>query len=675
MEGSLAKEYADLARPDSSVWEEQIQAANTTVLGKSLAVPPTPPAKEMAMAIPPPTRPAPMYLNTPSRPASSASDAPSRPAPQIPSLRPLPLRAPLAMNPPTRPGTANTETSRVHFGEDARARIIGSNKRLSWSSIETSKRPIKYGKGKFSMVELSPQPSDDPDDPLNWPQWRKELNLGALLLMVSMSGVMKTVFVSVNHLLAEGYDVSYTAAAALTGVPLILSAATGFAALIASRIWGKRPLYLASLLLIFIGAAWNTNVASSYGQCMAARVFQGLGWGAFDTLVMGSIHDTYFEHERCRRVAIYSIVQVATTWGPPLLGGLASQTGTGFGLQFAILSSFFVVAVPLMALGAPETAFDRAYNMAQTPATGASYVKSLPLAPRTSLEAFKDYAAKLKPLAYSAERRDLTVLLQVPRAFIAPTTILLFLATVLPHATLWGLSSSLSLLFSPMPFNLSTASLGALTAGPFILATAVTALFALWPKWHLTFTATRSNTLATTVGSLLSFVGLLAFGLHLSSCMTSLPPSDPGTTTVYALNYLGARVSLPLLSLLLGLVAAGLHVIDSASRPLIRRSTAFTSSDLGVALRNTAHMDAGVAVWRALAAGVFVIAMPNAVWDWEGLRDTCIGVGTAQVVLAGGTAAVWWFWDEGVRRLDGRVMRLVDLDMLKRTSGSFFDTD
>jgi hypothetical protein len=37
---------------------------------------------------------------------------------------------------------------------------------MSWSSVSTSRRPIKYGKGKFSHVELVPQPSDDPDDPL-----------------------------------------------------------------------------------------------------------------------------------------------------------------------------------------------------------------------------------------------------------------------------------------------------------------------------------------------------------------------------------------------------------------------------------------------------------------------------------------------------------------------------
>lgn len=114
------------------------------------------------------------------------------------------------------------------------------------------------------------------------------------MMMIAMTGVTKTIFMTVNAQLAESYEVSYTAIAALTGVPLIISALTGFGCLVASRICGKRPLYLASLLLVFIGTVWNTNVATSYGQCMAARVFQGLGWGAFDTLVLGSIQDTYF---------------------------------------------------------------------------------------------------------------------------------------------------------------------------------------------------------------------------------------------------------------------------------------------------------------------------------------------------------------------------------------------
>jgi hypothetical protein len=51
---------------------------------------------------------------------------------------------------------------------------------------------------------------------------------------------------------------------------------------------------LASTLLLFIGTLWNMTAGDSFGSCLGARIIQGLGWGAFDTLVMESIHDTYY---------------------------------------------------------------------------------------------------------------------------------------------------------------------------------------------------------------------------------------------------------------------------------------------------------------------------------------------------------------------------------------------
>ncbi|KAK0627624.1 major facilitator superfamily domain-containing protein [Immersiella caudata] len=668
--------YDGLARPETGVWEGN---------GLTLAIPPSPIAKESKEA--PPRRPPPLRLDLgspgspseppnrplPPRPTSklaSSLDAPRRPPP----TRPPPLRpqAPLGMNPPTRPGTAASQG----MDEKAAPRIITSNKRLSYGSMTSSRRPLKYGQGKFSHIELVPQPSDDPDDPLNWPRWRKELNFWSLLLMVALTGVMKTIFVTVNAQLAEGYEVSYTSVTALTGVPLILSAVSGFVCLVASRICGRRPLYLASLLLLFIGTVWNTNVATSYGQCMAARIFQGFGWGAFDVLVSGSIQDTFFEHERHLRLTTHSLVAAATTWGPPLLGGIASADSTGFSLQFVILSTFFVVAVPAITLGAPETVFDRAYTLAQTPATGASNLKfmgSLPLAPRRlfSVETLNNYIVKLKPYSYSGDH-DLATLLQVPRAFIAPTTGLLFLVSLLPFGALWGFSSSLSLLFHPLPFIRSTISIGSIMVGPLLLGTIAIAGFAFHSWWQSNFPP-RAHMVAVAGGSLLAFIGILTFGLHIDACMTR-PESDDGTTSIYALNYLGDNVNFPAVSFVLGLLAVGVYSLDATVRPLIRSSTMFTSSNLGVALRNTTDMNGGVSCWRAVIAGVFVMGVPNAVWSWDGLRALCIGIAIAQMVVGAVVGSVWWLWAEEIRRLDGKVMRLVDLDMLKR-NGSFFDMD
>jgi len=380
------------------------------------------------------------------------------------------------------------------------------------------------------------------------------------------------------------------------------------------------------------------------------------------------------EHERDLRLATYSVITVATTWGPPLLGGVVSANSAGFSLQFTILSAFFVVAVPAIALGAPETVFDRAYTLAQTPATGGSRFKvSLPLAPRRlfSIENFNNYIVKMKPYSYSG-RHDLATLLQAPRAFIAPTTGLLFLVSMLPYGALWGFSASLSLLFHPLPFIRSTESIGTIMTGPWILGSGAVAAFALLRWWQVRFPP-RAHMLALAGGSLLAFVGILTFGLHIDACMTR-PENDDGATSIYALNYLGSNVNFGAVSFVLGLLAAGVYVFDATVRPLIRLSTMFTSSNLGVALRNTTDMTGGVSCWRSVIAGIFVMAVPNAVWSWDGLRALCIGVAIAQMVVGAVVGSVWWLWGEDIRRWDGKVMRLVDLDILKR-NGSFFDTD
>jgi type IV secretory pathway TrbD component len=391
---------------------------------------------------------------------------------------------------------------------------------------------------------------------------------------------------------------------------------------------------------------------------------------------------TFQEHERGLRVAMHSVVAVTTTWGSPLLGGVASQGPPGVSLQFVILSAFFVVAVPAVALGAPETTFDRTFVVAETPVTAGSQLKpSFPLLPRRrlSIETLTDYIVKLKPYAYRG-RADSTILLQVPRAFITPTTALLAIASLLPTSSLWGIASSLSLFFQPLPFVLSPGALGALFTGPFLLATTAVAAPAFLPRWqqHTKFTP-KAHVLALACGSSLVFIGILTFGLHLDEAMTPPPPRpDNGATTtapsIFALDYLAPRVNLPAVSFVLGLLAAGAHVLAATAAPLIARSTAFTGSNLAVSTRNTADMTAGVACWRALMAGVFVMGVPNAVWWWDGLRAFCIGIGVAQVVVVAVVGVAWWFCGEQIRRWDGRVMGLLDLERLKRT-GSFFDLD
>lgn len=547
-----------------------------------------------------------------------------------------------------------------------------STRRMSFTSIDP-KRVLKYGVGKYSTVELSPQPSEDPNDPLNWPLWKKNLNLTVLLSMVAVVGAMKTALVSVHKVLAVDEGVDYTVAVALTAVPLMVSALAGMVGTVLARVWGKRPVYLVSAMMMFIGSAWNIDTGGAFAQEMAARVFQGLGWGAFDTLVLGSILDIFFEHERQAKILLYNVVSVGTTWGWPLIGGVASMRSRGFSTQFEIFTSLLVVLIPLLVLGTPETTYMR--SSFGTNDHFPTLTRSQSRLPKITFtkEAVLRYLRSVKFQSYKAMIIDRTLLMQAPRAAAAPSVILLFTVTLLPHVTLWGLVSSLSLLFTPAPFRLAESSIGLLLFAPFVLGTAA-ALglpFLLLSRKKRFSRTLHLVTLAT--GSTFVSIGLLGFGLYIVGSAQRPGRGDSALIWDLAFTHNGI-ISFPVISFLLGLLALGSAVLDTTVQPVVQQSTAFTSANMNIALRNIADMQAGLTCLRTFVAGAFVLVIPTVVKTWDGLRISAISTGVVQIFITVVAAAIYFDLGEDMRRLDGMVMGLVDLSGLK-DRGSFFDED
>ena len=84
------------------------------------------------------------------------------------------------------------------------------------------------------------------------------------------------------------------AATALTGLPLIMGAFSGLGSTVLAQKVGKRGIYLGSSVLLLVGAIWNMHVYQSYAQFMVSRLFQGVAWGAFESLVLISVKDMFF---------------------------------------------------------------------------------------------------------------------------------------------------------------------------------------------------------------------------------------------------------------------------------------------------------------------------------------------------------------------------------------------
>jgi hypothetical protein len=56
------------------------------------------------------------------------------------------------------------------------------------SELQTGR--LKHGTGKNSHIILAPQPSEDPNDPLNWSWWKKHMILVIIFFGTIVHGVI-----------------------------------------------------------------------------------------------------------------------------------------------------------------------------------------------------------------------------------------------------------------------------------------------------------------------------------------------------------------------------------------------------------------------------------------------------------------------------------------------------
>ena len=87
---------------------------------------------------------------------------------------------------------------------------------------------LKHGTGKNAHIVLAPQPSEDPNDPLNWARWKKEVHALILLygsmLYAATNGPLLNASLFV---IATDLDTTITACAVLGGYNLLAAGCAG----------------------------------------------------------------------------------------------------------------------------------------------------------------------------------------------------------------------------------------------------------------------------------------------------------------------------------------------------------------------------------------------------------------------------------------------------------------
>ncbi|KIW16772.1 hypothetical protein PV08_03962 [Exophiala spinifera] len=208
---------------------------------------------------------------------------------------------------------------------------------------------LQYKKG--TSIVLVPQPKlNDPNDPLNWPLWKR---LGAL-----HSVLMFTSFVNFSVIglspgfgsLAEQFHLNSNELTWLISAPNIGQFIGCFAFAPLANIVGRRPIWLGCALIFLVGNIWAAS-AKSYGSLMVARIPLGVI----------TLHDLFFLHERGTQASIQTQwLTLGATLAPVISGFLIQAKGwRWFHWLTAILAGFDLILIFLLS---PETRYQRNYH-------------------------------------------------------------------------------------------------------------------------------------------------------------------------------------------------------------------------------------------------------------------------------------------------------------------------
>ncbi|KIY03790.1 uncharacterized protein Z520_00481 [Fonsecaea multimorphosa CBS 102226] len=223
---------------------------------------------------------------------------------------------------------------------------------------EAVTNPLKHGRGKDDNIILAPQPSEDPNDPLNWSNPKKYavfaiIAFGTLFIVSVAGGMLSPGLIRISMDLKQ----SPTAISKLSGYMQLASGATGPFISAWARKCGKRPVYLLSSVLGLIGCIIG-ECATGYNQLVAARVIQGIASAAYESLVLSSVGDLFFVHERAPLMALVILVWTAATVAVSIIAGPIT-TNLGWKYNFHILMPLLAVQTIAAIFFMPETVYRR----------------------------------------------------------------------------------------------------------------------------------------------------------------------------------------------------------------------------------------------------------------------------------------------------------------------------
>ena len=157
--------------------------------------------------------------------------------------------------------------------------------------------------------------------------------------------------------MAQRIDTSLTTVVLVSGYNLLAAGCIGPFVAAFGRKYGKRPVFLVSALFDIIGTAIGESKIS-YNYLLAARIVQGFSTSAFESLIIATVGDIYFTHQRGLRISVINFVLNSASSLASIICGQVFQS-LGWLWLFHLYQIFIVIQFILMFFFCPETTYIR----------------------------------------------------------------------------------------------------------------------------------------------------------------------------------------------------------------------------------------------------------------------------------------------------------------------------
>ncbi|KAI0888737.1 MFS general substrate transporter [Annulohypoxylon maeteangense] len=206
-------------------------------------------------------------------------------------------------------------------------------------------------------VVLIPQPTSNPDDPLNWNMTWKTTIIFNQFIFVFVSIMTPMAISPLSLIFEEEFNKTLPEVNMLFGAAAITLGYANFLIVPAANMWGRRPVVLICGLICILANIWQALV-TSYPSFLGARVISGLGAAANESIMPMVVADLLFQHQRGSSMALYFWAYFLGLFiGPIISGAIASQISWRW--FFWVCTILQGASFIFLLIAHPETKYDR----------------------------------------------------------------------------------------------------------------------------------------------------------------------------------------------------------------------------------------------------------------------------------------------------------------------------